>query len=177
MGLFLHKLGERVSNFKMHTLWVCLMVFGSCILSSCEDAIFSLKDLDNTSLGVDAKLNGDSWSARRPSAIYEGGVLRITATGSADDVLKISITALQEGGEYSFGVGEDNFASYVSGSLSYNSTSSSEASGTLIITKVDSERKVVAGSFSLKLANQIDSSDHVEFKLGMFGGINYVVPN
>jgi len=140
-------------------------------------AFFACKKKSDTttdpvlSASFSAKINGTAWTAVFVSAAYSGGVFTIAAAKNSD-LMGLNMSGIGTG-TYTF----DNNTNWGTGTVNGNSFTTSwldHPSGQIVITKWDSNTKLVSGTFSYEAYDYFGGVYHITE--GQFSDVHTTTP-
>lgn len=144
------------------TLLLLSFFVSSLFLSGCKKEDDDAKDDDIIlpTISMTTKLDGTAWTASTVNATYNG-YLGIAGANSTGGTIMFTLNELREG-TFEFGEKITVFATY-SSSEQVTYTTVPHGSGELIITSLDTENKIITGTFHFSAKNMtgqvINSTD------------------
>lgn len=132
----------------------------------------------NTASGVfKADFNGNTWTAKETQAIISGNFIEISAINSKWEAFGIMI----EGNTVGTYAANVNLVAYTPAGTEYgywaiNDDNPTENTGSIIITKIDTEKKTISGTFQFKgyWTDPDNPRAAIQFTNGSFKDIPYV---
>lgn len=153
------------------------VLFTSCTYEPVDGTVETVPG-GNTASGVfKADFSGNTWTAKETQAIISGNFIEIAAVNSKGESFGIVIEG-SIAGTYAANV---NIVAYTPagteyGYWAYNDNNPTENTGSVIITKIDTEKKTISGTFQFKgyWSDTDNPKPAIQFTNGVFKDIPYI---
>ncbi len=161
----------------MKDILIYLTIISFSLLFSCNKEPDEEKPDEETeteikTVGMNAKIDGESWEANEYSAYVNNGVINITGDKDGET---ITITLLDDiEGNYSLSQNSDHSSAYIpySHAVSYTSNGNAYAGGNVNIESINTNDTTITGTFEFDLYKAY-SGDSVAITEGSFYKIKY----
>lgn len=128
-----------------------------------------------TNASMTAKIDGAAWTSLTRVTVQKSGMFLITGTSSDNQVLEVTTRGIVAG-TYKFDVSMTSASaecvSIYKPSLNNNDSTFASTSGQVILSKVDTENKLISGTFNFVVTNSSITKNITE---GKFTDLKYQI--
>ncbi|MEL1240312.1 DUF6252 family protein [Flavobacterium flavipallidum] len=169
----------RVLKNHFFYLVLCFVaLFTSCVYEPIDGTVEGAPDTGGNTSGVfKADFSGKTWTAKETQVVISGNFIEIVAFKDNGEVFSFIIEGATEA-TYQANI---NFLGYVPagskyGYLALNDNNPDENTGSITITKIDTEKKTISGSFKFKgyWSDSDNPKSPLQFTNGVFTDLPYI---